>query len=445
MATLRWIGAAGNRPQVTTITVANAWAAADTVTVTIGGQAIVLTLGTTSATSVTAVATAITAMINATSRTDDLESGDSRTAGGQQIPQWREVEASSAVGVVTIVTRENWTGWPVTITCTESTAGSGTATAATAQAATSRWHWNNTANWDTGAVPVNNDFVVFDFGLKGSGPRFGLPNNDLILNEVHVEMSFEGTIGLPEINRTDVHNPYTEYRQTHVYCADSGVVNNLWYIGRGTGAGSPMMNFRQANSVGAVYVSGTGRPDPTLSDYAFNLYTAVSTEAFTLDVFNGSCAIGRRDGQGAVVGSAKVGKEARLFLGPDVTFTTVTVDGGRTEIRGGTSLGTVHQTSGVVRLDPIAATTVTAFNVEAGTLEWIGGTITTLAVKDGGKVDCSGGTAVGMTNGNIYSGAEVYDPLGNITDTNGFDLIRCGLEDVKMNSGKHHTWTKSAV
>ena len=64
MATTRWTGGALPLAQIETITIANTWAANDTLTVTCNGRDIVLTIGTTATT--TQVATELAAALAST-------------------------------------------------------------------------------------------------------------------------------------------------------------------------------------------------------------------------------------------------------------------------------------------------------------------------------------------------------------------------------------------
>ena len=83
MATVTWIGAANDVAQIDTITVADTWAAADTVTVTINNQDLVLTAGSTMD-STAEIAAGIAEMINSSFHQDDLMVADMTITKGVQ-------------------------------------------------------------------------------------------------------------------------------------------------------------------------------------------------------------------------------------------------------------------------------------------------------------------------------------------------------------------------
>ena len=114
MANSRWIGRAAAIPEIRTITIANTWAQNDTLTVTIGGASLVLTVGTSVAT--TDVAAALKAMLEG----DALVGDESRTNTGDNIPQFSEFDSTVSGSVVTLTGSTD--GLPFAITVTESTA-----------------------------------------------------------------------------------------------------------------------------------------------------------------------------------------------------------------------------------------------------------------------------------------------------------------------------------
>lgn len=97
-------------PNTGTVTLTGTWSAADTITVTVGGTAVVTTLDSTSAASLTAAAAAVAAAINA-----------NLTAAAK-------TRATSALGVVTLTAVTTGTVSAYTLTAAD-TGASGTATA----------------------------------------------------------------------------------------------------------------------------------------------------------------------------------------------------------------------------------------------------------------------------------------------------------------------------
>ena len=135
MANRRWLGKAKNVRQKDTITVALVWGTSDTVTITINGQDLVITIGANTTTA--QVATTIKEAINGSTLTDTTASASPSIAdgGGQGIAEFLEISASIDSATPSVVDIEGGqTGnadKPFTMTVTESTAGTGTATEAT--------------------------------------------------------------------------------------------------------------------------------------------------------------------------------------------------------------------------------------------------------------------------------------------------------------------------
>src|SRR5262245_34048023 len=147
MAAPEWIGNAVNVADICTLTVSGTWSAGETGTLTFNSKDLVVTAGT--AVTPTDIATLIAAAVNASERLSNATSGSSNV-GGQSIPEFAELIATSSGAVVTLTTRDSkFYGKPFQAFLTRSdTAGSGAIGAVTSvQATTSRWHWNNADNW----------------------------------------------------------------------------------------------------------------------------------------------------------------------------------------------------------------------------------------------------------------------------------------------------------
>ena len=124
MAVKRWIGAALDINDKWTITIAGTWAPADTVTVTVGNSALIVTIGT--AFAIGDVANALNAAINAVSSTASLVGDESRNVGGRQVPELVGISSTVVSAVVTLENSE--AGIPFLPVVTEATVGTGTAT-----------------------------------------------------------------------------------------------------------------------------------------------------------------------------------------------------------------------------------------------------------------------------------------------------------------------------
>lgn len=208
MADKRWIGAALDINDIWTITIAGVWAAADTITVSVGNSSMVLTIGPEITTG--EVAIALSAAINAVDSTDGIVGGESRNVGGRQMPELLNVDATVASNTVTLT--NSIAGEPFTLVVTETTAGTGTATEANSQVATGKHFADNAENWEGGVLPVQDDVLVFDTGQIDC--LYGLDyflTNTLETGFLRTT-DYQGEIGLPEFND----GGYMEYRTRYL-------------------------------------------------------------------------------------------------------------------------------------------------------------------------------------------------------------------------------------
>lgn len=343
-ATRRWTGNAVNIKQVDTITVADTWAADDTVTLTINGNDLVITIGTDTTTA--QVATAIKEAVMG-AEADQTGTGDhsfSPTAGGQAIPEFTEITATVSSSVVTLTA--NTAGIPFTLSVTESTAGDGTATEATATSATGSNFFSNADNWTGATVPVDNDDIVFDSGdvdcLYGLAPAIQ-PGSFKRLS------SYTGKIGLPEENA----NGYREYRTTYLTFDDNSVTCIYTIEGANgrlkldAGAGQSTFNVngrgqREDSEVPEILIKGTNTSN-------------------ILNIQRGDVGVAFYAGEDAALATLRVGfidnrdSDAVVFCGSGMSqLTSIEKDGGQLTVnstfnditqRAGTT--TVNGTSGV--------------------------------------------------------------------------------------------------
>ena len=158
MATRNWLGDALAVANVQTLTMTGTWANGDTITLTINGKAIVITVGDDVTT--TEVALLVKEVFNGTTLTDATASSDNT---GNLVPEFNEIAATSAVAVVTLT--HDTKGEPFTISQSSVTAGTGAITGPTeVTAATGPNHFDDADNWSGSAVPVSTDDVVLDHG-----------------------------------------------------------------------------------------------------------------------------------------------------------------------------------------------------------------------------------------------------------------------------------------
>lgn len=420
MATLNWIGNAHSTRQISTVTVANTWAAADVATLTINTKDLVVTIG--ADVTPAQVARAIHDAWNATSRLDSEGATDATSNfGGQEFGEFAEATASiddDALTVVILTARE--AGRPFTLTVTETTGGSGTATGATAQAATGPNHWDNGDNWSIGSVPANDDTVIF----KDSDVSvlFGLPNAS---KEVTIQQwqSFTGLIGLPAINRWNQSKPYAEYRQRYVRLDDAGSGSNIAHrfgIGQ-SGAGSPLINLKHSTVKCSPVVYNTGTPQ-IQGTKALNICCTTNTS--TLNIINGFVDFSTQDGStAAFLTVTQANGDSIGISGLHTTSAILTVAGGDLTIAGG-AIGSVIVRGGLLRVENQTGAITIMEIYNNGVVQYLSGaTIATLVIFTGGTFDARG-DAGGFTVTTViyYPGGKFLDPYRRLTIGSAFNV-----------------------
>lgn len=434
MATRRWLGTAKNVKQVSTITMSGTWSGGDTVTVTIGTLELVVTIG--SLTTTTQVATTLKEAFNGTTLTDTSASCTPTIGegGGVSMGPFAELTATSNGAVVTLtgVTA----GVPVVVAASD-TAASGTATAATTTAATGCNFWDNVDNWSGGAVPVDNDTVVFD---SGDVDLLYALTTSIQPAAVTITKGYRGSIGLPDWNAS---GGYSEYRETHLTFDDNSVTTT-YKIGEGQGRGSSRIRIDAGSGRINATVFGTGQRLASGDDSApLQLLGTHASNAVT--VLGGDVGIAQGATETAVVDELRVstgdaGSGVRVECGAGVTFGDIYQDGGNL---------TVSSAAGIVE-------------VTSGVLKWLSGAITTLAVK-GGKVQHYGTGTIGtvsvysatfdrsgdnrafaITNEvQLYAGASVLDPTFAAAMGNGYK-VNCRMDQLgKIDFGPGRTFDVS--
>lgn len=409
-----WRPQAGYRPQYDSITVATAPTAGDIGTIEIGNSTLTVTAQ--SGTTTEALfAAAIKNAINAAGPTDNLVANESRNAGGQQLPEFRDVYAEiSPTNAAVVLVKSVVPGVPffdvggTTLSATESGATLNL-TAASVQTATGQWHWNNAANWSGGSVPANDDVVIFDHGSVG--PKYGLPNGSLEVTILQYQ-SFTGDIGLPPVN-TSNGMAYYEYRQRYVRLDDAGGGSNIAHrFGLGeVGAGSPLINVKHSTVKASPIVFNTGKPR-TPGTHALNICCTTNTS--TINILDGSVDYSSQDGStSAFVTVDQSGGESRGITAIHTTGGIATIAGGKAVIGGAGAINTVTaRGTALVRMERQTGTitNMAAYNRTA-TIEYPStGTITSLIVdaatfdarENSGKFTVTGGT--------IHNDASFLDP-----------------------------------
>lgn len=465
MSTVTWTGNAHATKQIDTITVADTWATDDTVTLTVNGKDLTVTIG--NGTTTAQVAESIRDAWNAPSRIDGTQSTTNTNTsnfGGQEFGEFAECKAviyTTSTSVVRIIADRP--GVPFTLSVTEDTNGDGTATEATEQAATGPNHWNNTDNWDTGSVPVDGDMVV----LRDSNVslKYGLPNP---INVTLIQyQSFTGDVGLLEYNIDNLQKPYKEYRQRYARLDDDGSVDvtNEHKFGLGDGPRvQQTINIRQRNTdasdtlITSATVFNTGLPKVP-GTKALNLLIANEGAAGgTVSVLKGSVNLADQDTIQPAYTTLNVGWTDSQLSDSDVVVQnhsgaltlnqsggkllvyepgTVSLTGARTfNISGGECMVRDLATSGTVN-----ATLLNCRFTYNATKTLTTVILSTKAVFDAEKDQ----RAFTITNLDLYEGASLLDEFARGTYTNGIDLNRCGIDDVTLRFGTNRRITLGSV
>ena len=401
--------------QIDSIDLGGTYAAAESISVTIGNSTLTVTLGS-DTTTLSVIATALKNAINAPTIDGSLVGAEKRNAAGQLLPEFTDVEAIIDPADATIVlVRSKVAGVPFgtpaggNMTVSEASA-SGTITRASVQAATGPWHWDNATNWSGNTLPVNDDTVVFRDTTKG--PKFGLPNGSLEVT-VNEYQSFTGPIGLALSNA----NGYTEYRQAYVRLDDAGTGTNILHrFGLGPGSGSTLINLRHTAVKCTPVVYGTGTP--TAPAKALNIVCGESTS--TITILKGSVHCGTQDStnQGwAMINIGSSGTQATdvdAFVGAPGGSGTLYMFGGTVLCH---SIANVQQLGGTLRIENTSSGGL-AFELFGGKLIWAGsGTITSLEI-DGGDFDNGQNAQASTVTSTTTRRGALRDPFRKLTFTN---------------------------
>jgi len=351
MATRTYTGNAQAINQRNTVTIALTWAAADTITLTVNGKDLVLTVGTAFAT--TDVATALKQAF----QSEAMGAGYSvlPTGGGTVIPELSVITASVSGSVVTLTA--DTAGIPFTITVTESTVGTGTATGAVSQAATGPSFFDNVDNYAEGAVPITGDDLVWN---RPVSIKYALAQSAITLASLTIGPAVTGAyqIGLLSRNPTG----YEEYLATELAISVTSLVCN----------GTPgLVKINCGSVANTSTVNSTGG---TLEDNRSAFQIRGTNTGNVLSMFGGDVGYASNNETSAAA--------------------TINQNGGVLNVGTGVaSLVTVSQLSGTATVN-CAATNISS---SGGTLKHTAGAVTTVKANGGTVTLASSGTITTCT------------------------------------------------
>jgi len=407
MATILWRGDSTPIPQVDTVTLGGTPGTADTVTLTINGKNLILTVGTD--VTLSQVATNVKEMVNGETITGTAADATTNTTG-PQVGEFSELTATVSGAVVSLTMDSAKAGKPFVLT--ESVTGGGvTAVAATLTASNGPNDAGISANYTGGVLPANGDDLWFQDSDVDC-----LYNLDAItgvtLATLHFEASFTGKVGLPYYDESNA-NPYIEYRPR--YLAVGATIES---IGDKTGDGSSRIMRDHEGVQTALTVYFTDTSDENNQFGAVEIINAGASS--TIQVLGGTVDVAPRDDDVATFVTIIVDGGV-LRCGANVTHTTATVNDGVFATK--SAITTVNQFAGNVSIQ--AAATVTTINANGGGLVYTSsGTITTLNMGPNNAttlpvVDFSqDGSGRTVTDVNLNRGS-ILDPNSTVTWTNG--------------------------
>jgi len=406
MATIYWKGGGVPVAQVTRATPANV-GLHDVFSLTCNGHSV-------SYTSTAATVAAVTA-------------GLATAWNASTIPEFVEITAASSTGGYATLTGDT-AGYPFTVTGTATQATTGGSTTQTLTMSTTRVaagpnHWDTAANWNGGVVPTTGDDVIIEH--TDDEIKYGLDQSSVAINSLTIRQSFTGKIGLRRENQeaSASANYYTEYRDRYL-AIDGGTIT----IGEGSGDGSQRIQIDSSTGAASFYIYNSGT---RLESGVEPIQIKGAASANTVSVSKGEVGIAKYAGETASVATLKVS-----YRGNQSGDATVRVGSGVT-------LSDVFQTGGKLELECGSST----LRIDYGTCVYRStGTVVNTYVGGGGVLDFRHDPRPRtLTNCSVYGSAQIYDPARTVTFTNGIDLVRCGLEDVRLEIGKNFTITPSTI
>lgn len=430
MATPMWIGGAPVVEHVGTITIANTWAANDTLTVTINGKVMQLTIGTAAAT--TDVATALQAAWEGTT----LGTGYVVNFEGTEAAEFYELIATVSGSVVTLTERAaaNASGFTegktFTIAAGETTAGTGTATYATTTSPTGPHHWDNVANWSTGVVATDTDVISF---TGSTDCRYAIDRSSAITScTLHVLGSFTGQLGLPRLRSVTMPDAqvqtYEEYRDQYFKVSTGGTVN--LYVGYGEGDGPTLVCVDANTALLSSYIDKTGEPEDDALPVVFIKNGAATSDTF---VTGGKVGLAFWPDETAthdtlMVSQSEDGDDTEVIcgIGYSLSGADMTVASGTVTHHGVTTTDSIRVgASGTLTLTHKAGGTIAALKVLGGTVNMnCAATVTAGHVTNGGTLNLADGVdTLTFTNLTLYQGATLLmNALRQVTYSNGVTL-----------------------
>lgn len=314
-------------------------------------------------------------------------------------------------------------GVPFTVSVATTEAGGGAADAqtwglSTVTTATGPYHWDATANWEGGVIPVSTDDVIID--VPQARIRYGIDQNAVTLATLVIRGDVE--IGLPRISNAG----YLNYLETYLKISATKVFINT------TGS---LIRLHTGTNATTITVDGTGAA-PDENTPAFQWRGANASNAIYRNA--GSVGIAINPGETATLPTLAIGGDGNdeglpCVIGAGVTLTTLRQSAGT--VNQYCAATTINKTGGVLNILGNVSLTIAALNDYGGETNWSApGTLTALTA--GISLVRTGHQAGTITNGTILKpDAFPRDPNKTITYSNAIVIPAEGLTRLEIGYG----------
>lgn len=297
-------------------------------------------------------------------------------------------------------------------------------------------HWDVAANWNSNSVPASSDTVyVSDTDIS---ILYGLDQSAVTLAALHVEQTFEGTIGLPRLN-TDGTNSYFEYRDTYLKIG----ATNL-YIGDKEGDGSERLKINLGSVQTTALITNSGDSPDGNTPPILLLGTHASN---VINVNRGIVGVAYYPTEVSTIATLRQAffddatDDTTVYLGAGVTITTIAKTGGILDVNSGTT--SFEQTAGTTTFHDGAHTVL---NILAGLVNYNStGTLAVVNLSgDGVLVFDQDARPKTVTIINKFTDdSEIFDVSGSIA-TPIIDMENCG-DLSKLHMGQNFKLTFGAT
>ncbi len=325
MATKVWQGGAQATPEVWHATPTNP-TSGDVYTIHCNGKDIAVTLTASTASNMISL---FTTAINAST-----------------IPEWMEITPSD--GTTYLVLTGPTDGR--TLLFTETVSGTGTFGIAANTTGTGPHFFTNAENWDGGAVPVDDDVIIFE---ESTWPcLYGLEQSAVTPTDIIIKQSFtgDGKIGLPPYRGSGT-TGYWEWRPQYLELGNSADAQTITVaIGEGDGYGSGRIKLNTGDAVTLLTVTNSGQAEGVHPAILW-LGTAATN---TVTIQKGSFGTAIYGGEASVIEDLDIGFKSRVdtdsvvVLGRDCDVDDIQMTGGHLIVGGvaADAIETLVQTAG---------------------------------------------------------------------------------------------------